>query len=255
MENNNTKQKTPITRKEWRHNKRRQAYLRKKEAKATIEANRNATPKRYDLLAQYQESLSAKVKSIIEKNNIKYSILTSTYFVISNLPESACNEITTAFEGCTVSRGTQHRPLKVTFAKWKTKSIITEQKEKKCPSNNTTEAKTAAKARRKAKNVAKCPKFVKHNTSEKRKVTDENQAAPRYGRNAKKLIFRFGKHRFKAISKVVRGSKETLLEKKLRQRAQKAGRYLIKKETKINQTPKKEYVSKKSPQQTFKFSA
>ena len=86
-------------------------------------------------------------------------------------------------------------------------------------------------------------------------MTDENPATPRYGRNAKKLIFRFGKHRFKAISKVVRGSKETLLEKKLRQRAQKAGRYLIKKETKIDQTPKKGYVSKKSLQQTFKFSA
>lgn len=255
MENNNTKQKTPITRKEWRHNKRRQAYLRKKEAKATVEANRNATPKRYDLLAQYQESLSAKVKSIIEKNNIKYSILTSTYFVVSNLPESACNEITAAFEECTVSRGTQHRPLKVTFAKWKSKTIITEQKEKKCPSNNTTEAKTAAKAKRKAKNVAKCPKFVKYNTNEKKQATKENPI-PQCGKNKKKLTYRHCKHLFKALNKVVPALKETNLEKKLRRRAQKAGRYLTRKELKkIDQTPKKKYVSKKSLQQTFKFSA
>jgi hypothetical protein len=253
MENNNTNNKTSITRKEWRRNKRRASYLRKKEAKKAIEIKRSAEQKRYDLLAQYQEPLSTQVRAIIESNKIKYSILANTYFVISNIPSSTCKEIESAFEKCTISRGEHHRPLKVTFAKWKSKSIIVETKESKNPSNNTTEAKSAAKAKRKAKNVAKCPKFVKH-VNDNKKPTKENPV-PQCGRNKKKLTYRYCKHRFKALNKVVPALKETNLEKKLRQRAQKAGRYIIKQEKKASVIHTKAPKPRKPVQQKFNFAA
>ena len=246
--------KNNITRKEWRRNKRRATYLRKKEGRLNAKAKNEAIEKRYDIHAQYHETLSSKVRNIIEKNKIKYAILTDYFFICSNLSKEECDALQEKFKDCVISRPSGRGSSHIKFSKWKSKTIVCREKTSHTHTNNIKEAKCVARANRKAKNIAKHPKFIKHTTNEKKKSTKENPI-PIHGRKAKIIAYRHAKHKFKSTAKVVSALKETTLEKKLRQRAQKAGQYLIKQEKKASITPTKTSKSKKSIQQKFKFAA
>lgn len=246
--------KNNITRKEWRRNKRRAAYLRKKEGKLAAKTKNDAIEKRYDIHAQYHETLANKVRSIIEKNKIKYSILTDYFFICSNLSKEECDALQEKFKDCTISRPSGRGSSHIKFSKWKSKTVICREKTPHTHTNNIKEVKQAAHANRKAKNIAKHPKFVKHSTNEKKKVTKETPI-PMHGRKAKALAYRHAKHKFKSTEKVTPALKESTMLKKLRQRAQKAGQYLIKQEKKASITPIKVNKSKKPVQQKFKFAA
>lgn len=242
MKDNSKKIETTATRKEWRKNKRRAARTRRKEAKKAASEKQASTPKRYDLLAQYHPTLSNDVREIIKENNLKYAVLTDAYFVISNLSEGSCKEIESAFEECKLSCGENRKPKTVRFARWKSKTIIHEEKNRSRATNNTDEVKKAARARRKEKNI---------NNFRTRK-TREQKAAEGRTRKAKIVAFRAKRNKG---NKVTRASKETTLQKKLRQRATKAGKYLVKKETKSTAAPKKKEKAKKPVQQKINFAA
>lgn len=249
-----TKNIKNTTRKEWRKAKQRAARAKKKEAVKLASEKRAAEPKRYDLLAQYNPVLKDAVREIIKDNKIKYSILTDAYFVIANLSEGACKEIETAFAECKQSRGENKKPNVVRFARWKSKTIIHEEPKEKKPSNNTEEAKQAAKARRKAANVYRFTHRVRHQDRESKPITGEDPI-PTHVRNAKKLLYRYARHKFKATYKVCPALKETSLEKKRRQRAVKACKYLVKQETKQNNQQKKYTKQAKASQQKIDFAA
>ena len=246
--------KNNITRKEWRRNKRRATYLRKKEGRLNAKAKNEAIEKRYDIHAQYHETLSSKVRNIIEKNKIKYAILTDYFFICSNLSKEECDALQEKFKDCVISRPSGRGSSHIKFSKWKSKTIVCREKTPHTHTNNTKEVHQAARASRKTKNIAKHPKFVKHSTNEKKKTTKEN-LIPIRGRKAKIMAYRHGKHKFKSVAKVTPALKETSLEKKLRQRAQKAGQYLIKKEKKASMAPVKTSKQKKPIQQKLKFAA
>lgn len=245
MKNNSNSVKTQenITRKEWRRNKRKAASLRKKEGKAAAAKKRAEEPKRYDLLAQYNNLLSQQVRTILEEKKIKYTILTDGYFVISNLAESACKEIETAFKDCKLSRGESRKPMIVKFAKWKSKTIIHDNAKESKPTNNTTEAKRAARAKRKAKNIQNF----------KTRLTKAEKIALGRGRSKKKTEYRAKKNNG---NKVTPGLNESTTEKKIRMRARKAFKYIIRKEKKTILPKKTLYTKKKKAvQQKFNFAA
>ena len=252
--NNSATAQENITRKEWRRNKRRTIYLRKKEARLAIKTKNDVNEKRYDIMAQYHAVLNNSVREIISKEKIKYAILTDTYFVCTNLTKQECETLEAKFKDCKESRGQSKSPWTIKFAKWKSKTIIHNSKTQHTNTNNTEEVRSSARSTRKAKNIAKHPKFAKHANNEKKKSTKENPV-PMHGRKDKIMAFRHGKNKFKSTAKVTPALKETSLEKKLRQRALKAGKYLIKQEKKASTTPIKVKKSKKPVQQKFKFAA
>lgn len=223
-----------ISRKEWRRNKRRAAYLRRKEAKLTTAKQNAETPKRYDLLAQYHKNLANDVRAILEKNHIKYAVLTDYYFVISNMSEGSCKEIETAFKDCTQSYGKMRKPLVVRFSRRKSKTIITQTQPAE-KSNTRRSIEKHAKT-----NSVKKTKLTKHNTKDKKTPGDGELIATR-GRNVKKLKYRLFKHNGKTIKKVLPCVNQSSTEKKITLRAKKAVKYIMKKE---NYKPR---VGKKFP--------
>lgn len=248
-----SKPSNEITNKEYRKSVRRAARARKKEAKKKAAAKNNSTAKRYDVLVQYHSVLKERVRKIVETNKIKYAILTDAYFVCSNISEEEYLALVDKFKDCKVERtANKNRVISVKFAKWKSKTIISNTKEdKKKPSNNTNEARQKARAARKAKNKAAHQKFVKYANNDAKRPT-ANNPVPLHGRNTKKLMCRHGMNKFKSLAKVTPALKENSLERKLRQRAAKASKYLLKKERGIKPSVSKK---KKSQQMKLKLAA
>lgn len=232
------------------------------------------TPKKYNIMILFNPILNDQVDEIIAKNKLKCDKRITGYARFDAVSEEDYNKIKYLFKECSVTNThefkvfdkenktfvihTKERVLTPQIVATRAKITVWTEKKK---TNNTKEVRQAAKARRKANNIAKHRKFEKHSTNEKKKSTKENPV-PSYGRKAKAMTFRHGKHKFKSVAKVTPATKETNLAKKLRQRAQKAGRYLIKKEArasemeaKISKVITKEHKLKRPTQQKFKFAA
>lgn len=235
------------------------------------------TPKKYNIMILFNPVLNDQVDDTIAKNKLKCDRRITGYARFDAVSEEDYNKIKSLFKECSVTNTHEVRVFdkeKKTFVTHTKERVLTPQivatrakitvwVEKK-KTNNTKEARQAARARRKASNIAKHRKFEKHSTNEKKKSTKENPV-PSYGRKAKVMTFRHGKHKFKSVAKVTPATKETNLAKKLRQRAQKAGQYLIKKEAhassaaemeaKLSKAIAKHHKPKKPVQQKFKFAA
>ena len=107
-------------------------------------------------------------------------------------------------------------------------------------------------------NSLKLDHFLQHEFARSLAIAFINtEELAKFFKNAKKIKFRYAKHKFKSVAKVTPGRVETLRDKKLRERALKAGRYLIKKETHKDPVSKKTKTPKpkKPVQQTLKFAA
>ena len=224
------------------------------------------TPKKYNIMILFNPILNDQVDDTIAKNKLKCDKRITGYVRFDAVSEEDYTKIKNLFKKCSITNTHEFKVFdreKKTFVTHTKERVLTPQiiatrakitvwVEKK-KTNNTKEVRQAARARRKAKNIAKCPKFVKH-INDNKKPTKENPV-PQCGRNKKKLTYRYCKHGFKALNKVAPALKETNLEKKLRQRAQKAGRYIIKQEKKASVIHTKASKPRKPVQQKFNFAA
>lgn len=202
------------------------AKTRKKEV---ANANNNVE-KRYDIIATVPTILAKDVTRVIEENKLKTALKHDSYFVLTNVSEVDMKKTKEMFKSCLVSTHNGRRTLKVSFTtmKSKVKETNTEPK-KRAVSNNTTEAKIAAKKARKARNKAVAaarPEYAKNrNASKKRMIV---------GRRAK-LYYMIDDEKGNAVMTRVnrkRGFQGDNLENHRKKAANKAGQYLLKREAK-----------------------
>lgn len=195
--------------------------------------------KKYTLYVMFHTKSAAMIENTIKDNNIPYSIKTDSYVTIVNIGEDDAEKYKELFRKCSVSSSDGTKTYRVRFGMWKYKATTTKTAEhnSKKHTTNTPETAAKAKAERKAKKA-----LVRHQKSEysanRNELKKDAEAAakegrvPVVGRNAKKLIFRASKHKFKSTARVCPGTKENNLQKKLRKRAEKACRYIVKQEKK-----------------------
>jgi len=231
-------------------------------------------PKKYNIMILFNPILNDQVDDTIAKNKLKCDRRITGYARFDAVSEEEYTKIKELFKDCKVENIKKVEVYDRETRKFVTKTVkrtitpqivahrakITVWVEKK-KTNNTKEVRQAARAARKARNIANHPKFVKRADKTKKTPTAENinieGKGALKGKNAKTIKFRHARHKFKSVAKVTPGKVETLRDKKLRERALKAGRYLIKKEVHKDPVSKKAKTpkSKKPVQQTLKLAA
>ena len=190
----------------------------------------NEVTKKYTLIVQYDPKCDKVVRATVEENKIPHSVITNYFFTIPNITMEEVEKYKEMLRPCAVNRTDGTRLYRIRFGAWKYKeTVIKEEKTPHSHTNNTPDVAAAAKKDRKEKKTL--TKFQKNeHKDDKKKPTAENPI-PIYGRNAKKLAYRHGKNKFKNTTKVAPAIVESTLEKKTRQRAQKACRYITKQTT------------------------
>lgn len=230
----NAQKKITLTRKEWRKGVRAAARLKRREAKKAAEEKNNATPKRYNMLVQYHPTLSDKVREIIEKNKIRYAILTNVYFVVTDLSDGACKEIEEAFKSCIQPSVKARIPKNIKFSRWIPKEVPEKKERTRRASNNTDEAKLKAKKRRKVKNLLNFANRGKHTKS---------------GKSSKRIAFRRKMANNMSLAKFKR-----MIKKKQKKNITTKAK-LVKPEAHKIFVQKKTKNCKKAVQQKFNFAA
>lgn len=228
----NAQKKITLTRKEWRKSVRAAARLKRREAKKAAEEKNNATPKRYNMLVQYHPTLNNKVREIIEKNKIRYAILTNVYFVVTDLSDGACKEIEEAFKSCIQPSVKARIPKNIKFSRWIPKEVPEKKERTRRASNNTDEAKLKAKKRRKVKHLLNFGNRNKHTKS---------------GKSSKRIAFRRKMANNMSLAKFKRKKER---EKNITTKAK-----LVKPEVHKIFVQKKTKNCKKAVQQKFNFAA
>lgn len=186
--------------------------------------------KKYTLIVQYDPKCDSVVKATVEQNKIPHSVMTNYFFIIPNITMEEVEKYKAMLRPCAVSSSDGTRTYRIRFGAWKYKEVVSkEKKEPKKHTNNTPETAAAAKAARKEKKTLE--KFKKKEHKDDKKKPSAENPIPLHGRNAKKLAFRHSKNHFKSTKAVTPAIVESTAEKKVRQRAQKAGRYVIKQMT------------------------
>lgn len=186
--------------------------------------------KRYDIIAAVPTILAKDVTRVIEENKLKTALKHDSYFIITNVGEDEVKNIKKMFEPCLVSTHNGRRVLKISFTtmKSKVKEVNTEPRKRKV-SNNTTEAKTAAKKARKTRNKAVAAartEYAKNRNASKKRVL--------VGRKAKLYYMVDGENGTAVMTRVnrKRGFQGDNLQNHRRKAANKAGQYLLKQEAK-----------------------
>jgi len=179
--------------------------------------------KKYNLIVQYDPKCTKVVKATVDEHKIPHSVMTDTFMTIPNLTMEEVENYKALLRPCKVSSSDGTRTYNIRFGAWKyvEKKTINEKKPH-THTNNTPEVAAKAKAERKAKKALE--KFKKNEHKDDKK----KEQPPVYGRNSKAYNYRHGKSNFKNTYKVTPGTKENNLEKKLRQRAQKACKFIDK---------------------------
>lgn len=219
--------------------------------------------KKYDLMAIYDPRCTNIVHATVEEKKVPAKIIADTYLYIKDLTSDQVDTYKNILSGCTLKSSDGTKTYKISFSSYKCDAILPKEKKdpkasieeranKRTPFQNTDnatkEANKAAKRARAAKHAAKriakqqmllaANKLTEHigkhaaNPNKDDKKKELLEGIPLAGRNQKKIMFRRGKSGFKNTYKVTPGTKENNLAKKMRQRANKAGQYLIKQETK-----------------------
>lgn len=186
--------------------------------------------KKYTLIVQYAPQCTKVVKDTVEAKKIPHSVFTDTYFTIPNITTEDVEKYKDILRPCAVNSTDGTRLYRIRFGAWKYNEVVHKEEPKAhSHTNNTPEVAAAAKKARKEKKTL--AKFKKNEHKDDDKKSSAENPTPLHGRNAKKLMFRHGKHHFKNTTTVRPAIVESTLEKKTRQRAQKAVKYITKRET------------------------
>lgn len=205
-------------------------------------------------MAIYDPRCTNIVRATVEENKVPTKIVTATYLYIKDLTAEQVDTYKKILGGCTVKSSDGTKTYKIRFSSYKCDAILPkvekepkpkEERKPADPKNKAAKCKRAKKHARKyttrqqmkmtAKKASRKDRYAGKFTANpdkdaKKKEMLEN--IPVAGRNRKKVMFRRGKSMFKNAYKVTPGTHEDNLAKKMRQRAKKAGQYLVKQETK-----------------------
>lgn len=211
------------------------------------------TVKKYDLMALYDPRCTNIVRATVEEKKVPAKIVTATYLYIKDLTAEQVDTYKKILGGCTVKSSDGTKTYKIRFSSYKCDAILPKVEKEPKPKEERKPAdpkNKAAKRKRAEKHAAKYTTSLQIKAATKKanrknhtgKITanpDKNaekkemfENIPVAGRNRKKIMFRRGKSMFKNAYKVTPGTHEDNLAKKMRQRAKKAGQYIIKQETK-----------------------
>lgn len=154
---------------------RRQARIRKAMNKKGTHSIEN--PKKlYTVLAQYHQLNYQAVKDAITENKIDCTVIDNTHLWINNVDEELLKTIKRILIACHFETK-NGKEYKVRIAAYRSKLQVTTKREVKKPSNNTNEAKLAAKQRRKANNKAKALSWIGHGI--RRKMAKKSRSSKR----------------------------------------------------------------------------
>lgn len=244
-----------LSNKDYRKALRRAKRTKRAAAKAAAAEAKASIPKTYDVLIQFDKRNYNIVSATLKAENLKTAMLSSIYAWIRNASPEILEKVRTSMSKCSlVYNGTTY---KVRVSAMRSKEWIQKEPRLRKPTNNTDEVRAAAKKRRKEENILRHKRH--HEMAVLRK---EHKIAHIVGRKAKLYttnsegkIFRFVDNRgLKPIS---------LHDKKLIERAKKAGRFIIKQEerkavrAKIKPTikPNKKVKNPRVIQTEFKLAA
>lgn len=206
----------------------RQARRHKRAAaKEKAKTKRESEPKIYDVLIQYDKRCYKNVVDIVNKNDIKYSMLTDTYMWIRNCEKITFDAIKEKLLNCKVEEKEKVYKVRISGTR-ATKILHNSTRAPRKPANNTDERKIEAKRARKAKNRSRNEgaHFLCGLRNEKKKQGLKGRGAKRTyletAEDGTTVVMHMKPHK--------RGSNNTTLQKKTLMRAKKAGRYIIKQE-------------------------
>lgn len=204
----------------------------------------NNITKMYDLMVTYDARCIDVIKATVAEKKVPTKVLTTTYLYIKNLTSEQVDSYKKILSACEVKSSDGTKTYKVRFSSYKCDAILPKEKKEE---KNTEEHKPADPKNKQAKLDRLARKAKKKNTQ--KAIAAATRSCHRGGgfntahalkRNANKKEHKVGRNArlwyiddesgmTRWIHKT--GTLETNLEKKIRQRATKAGKYVIKQET------------------------
>lgn len=227
MEKTNTtiveaQDKKRISRREWRKARRKAIRSKRAAAKKKVAEIKASEPKMYDVLIQFDTRCKNNIDEKFKKNKIKPDLITNTYAYMRGVTAEKRKELANLVDDCGIT--IKNKTYKIHVSANKAHALPEKERRTRKPTNNTDEAKQTARKARKDKNKAAAK--AKHEYAQKRKA---QKKACIVGRKAK-LHYMIDKDKPKTVQHNRGGNLGTRLETKLKERAKKAGQYLIKKE-------------------------
>lgn len=221
-----------------------------------MKTNKNNTDnnivKKYDLMALYDPRCTKLVRATVEEKKIPTKLICDTYLYIKDLTAEQVDTYKTILSECNVKSSDGNKTYKIRFSSYKCDSVLpkvekkseTEEMRKPADPRNKADKRKRAEnhaskmATKRSIEAATRKTHAKENNKGKLKanpaVNDKKKEldheVPVYGKSRKKIMFRRGRNKFKNANVVTPGTKEDNLAKRMRQRALKAGKYLVKKE-------------------------
>lgn len=210
----------------------------------------------YDLMATYDARCIDLIKATVAEKKVPTKVLTTTYLYLKGLTAEQVESYKNILSECKVNSSDGTKTYKIRFSAYKCDAILpkveTEDtaKERKLadPKNKERKLKRLAKKASKRKTelaIAKAARMVHHGGG-----INTAYALKRNARKKQGLAGRKSKNNYVDDNKGVttvhyrRGTLESNLQKHIRQRAEKAGKYVIKQEEKKTPTMRANKPSK-----------
>lgn len=163
--------------------RKRRAQKRIKKAEALM--RKASEPKTYDLMIMYDQTSAEMVMNTIKEKKYEYKIMTDGYTYMKDLSATEVDDIKATLSPLKTKKGyVRFQPYKSDFVK---AFLYKAPKEPKKPSNNTVEARNAARAARKIANRAKADSWKGGRVSEYRNALKKAGKAGRKTRHGKRI--------------------------------------------------------------------
>lgn len=163
--------------------RKRRAQKRIKKAEALM--RKASEPKTYDLMIMYDQTSAEMVMNTIKDKKYEYKIMTDGYTYMKDLSATEVDNIKATLSPLKTKKGyVRFQPYKSDFVK---AFLYKAPKEPKKPSNNTVEARNAARAARKIANRAKADSWKDGSVSEYRNALKKAGKAGRKTRHGKRI--------------------------------------------------------------------